>query len=101
MAQMEEGEEENLLKDVKERLLKKDDKIVVINNNQEEVDRCRKPRQEIVLKDNVAVAEKVQNNSKGRKEAIKTSEEQVRMRVHQSRDGNNQQTRIYWTEKLS
>ena len=79
--QMEEGEEEHLLKDVKERLLKKDEKIVVINNNQEEVDRCRKQRQEIVLKDNVVAAEKVQNNSKGEKEAIKTSEEQARMRV--------------------
>ena len=42
LAQMEEGEEEHLLKDVKERLLKKDEKIIVINDNQEEVDRCRK-----------------------------------------------------------
>ena len=41
-SQMEEGEQEHLLKDVKDRLLKKDDKLVVINNNQEEVDRCRK-----------------------------------------------------------
>ena len=72
---MEEGQEEHLLKDVKERLLKKDDKIVVINNNQEEVDRCRKQRQEIVLKDNVAAAEKVQTSGKSEKEAIKTSEE--------------------------
>ena len=40
----------------------------------------------------VAAAEKVQNSSKGEKEAIKTSEEQARMRIQQSRDGNNQQT---------
>ena len=35
----------------------------------------------------------MQNSSKGEKEAIKTSEEQARMRVQQSRDGNNQQTK--------
>jgi len=74
---------------VQDRLLKKDDKAIVINNNQEEVDRCRKQRQEIVVKYNVAAAENVQNNSKDEKEAIKTSEEQTRMKVQQSSDENN------------
>jgi len=41
----------------------KNDKEVIINERQQEVDRYRKQKQKIVLKDDMAEAEKVQDNS--------------------------------------
>lgn len=85
---------------VQDRLLMKDDKAVFINDNQDEIagDEQRNvtegkevweavtfiltARETCEATFIVAAAEKV----------IKTSEEQARMGVQQSRDGNNQQT---------
>lgn len=86
-------------------MLNKDDKEVVINNNQEELDRFRKQKQEIVLKSNIAVVEKVKNNSKDEgkdeKEAIRISEEQEKGEFINQEMKAISKLRIYRTKKLN
>ena len=53
--------------------MKKDDKEVVINERQEEVDRYEKQKQKIVLNDNVAATEKVQDNSEQEGKDVKVA----------------------------
>jgi len=70
-------------------LLRKDDKEVVTNNNQEQIDKYRKQKQKIVLKDNIAATEKVQDNSKEEGKNVRVA---ARMRDQRSRVEYNQQT---------
>lgn len=73
---------------VRDKLLMKDDKEVVINERQEEVERYWKQKQKIVLNDNVAATEKVQDNNE--QEGKDYISEATRMRVQKSRVEDNQ-----------
>lgn len=75
---------------VQDKLLMKDDKEVVINEIQEEVDKYKKQKQKIVLKDNTETTKKVQDNSE---EESKDKRVAVVMETQRLRVEDNQQTK--------